>query len=154
MTFFEEAVNHHCSLFRLIVEMEMDGIVTKRGTEIINNSNRILVLYNEYIEKYGDYAHMSREQRFSANLLLAFDKELSMKLRLDAIRQVVRAYSMANNYTIFESLRFSLNHWRELPSVSDEEIIIMIRAFEKRVKDNGIPLSTIIDPFDTDHMAI
>lgn len=154
MTFFEESVNHHCLVCSLVIEMLTNGIETKRVTEVLNNSNRIIALYNEYIDKYGDYAHMSREQRFSANLLSAFDKELSMQLRLDTIRQVVRAYSMANNYTIFESLRFSLNHWRELPSVSDEEIIIMIREFEKRVKDRGITLSTIIDPFETEHMHI
>lgn len=154
MTFFEESVNHHCLVCSLVIEMLTNGIETKRVTEVLNNSNRIIALYNEYIDKYGDYAHMSREQRFSANLLSAFDKELSMQLRLDIIRQVVRAYSMANNYTIFESLRFSLNHWRELPSVSDEEIIIMIREFEKRVKDRGITLSTIIDPFETEHMHI
>lgn len=154
MTFFEESVNHHCLVCSLVIEMLTNGIETKRVTEVLNNSNRIIALYNEYIDKYGDYAHMSREQRFSANLLSAFDKELSMQLRLDTIRQVVRAYSMANNYTIFESLRFSLNHWRELPSVSDEEIIIMIREFEKRVKDSGITLSTIIDPFETEHMHI
>lgn len=141
MTVFEGFRNQHILLAKLF----------EVGNELHNNSMRIISLYNEYIEKYGDYDHMSREQRFSANLLPSFDKAKSMGERLESVALVVSTYSLANNYTVYESVRFSLNHWRELPSVTDEEIDKLICAFEQRIKEKNISPSIIIDPFDNVH---
>lgn len=141
MTIFEGIRNRHISLAELFAV----------GSEVHNNSMRIISLYNEYIEKYGDYDHMSREQRFSANLLPSFDKLKTTVERLESVSLVVITYSLANNYTVYESVRFSLNHWRELPSVTDEEVDKLILAFEQRIKEKNISPSIIIDPFDYAH---
>lgn len=154
MTVFEACKNYHFNILVRGIGIKVTANSIKHAEAIYNNSMRMISLHNEYLLKYGDYSHMSREQRLSANLLPAFDKEHSIETRLDCVALVVAAYSLANIYTVYESTRFSLYHWRDIVSVSNEEIETLVDAFEQRINEKGISTSTIIDPFDSEHMKL
>lgn len=151
MTLFEGVKKQQESLLKDIKDVV---VFNQFSGDFIKNAKRLLRLYDEYIKKYGEYEYMSREQRYAANIISAFDTLLPWPERIDILSLIVVMYSTANNYTLYLSVRGVLNHWRALPSIRHEEIEWLIRHFEYRIKDKGLKSSIIIDPFDSDHMEL
>lgn len=151
MTLFEAVKNKQ----ELLLKDNKDIVVFKQFSgDFTKNAKRLLRLYDEYIKKYGEYPYMSRDQRYSANVISAFDTLLSWPKRIEILSLIVVMYSTANNYTLYESVRGVLNHWIELPSVRHEEIDCLIKLFELYIKDKGLKSSIIIDPFDSAHLEL